>query len=143
MFEKLNTVMLGGKECPIRCDINVCEAVQDAFGSLLEFERKLLGLEFQWDENGKIKTIIREDDGEEMPDFKLVEPSIKAIRIALKTMIQEGRIFALQQGDTVPDLDVEQAVLNMEFDRDTVAKQLHEEYARCLEQKNVKTSRSA
>lgn len=142
MFEKLNTVTLEGEEYPIRCDINVCEAVQAEFGSLPEFERKLLGLEFQRNEKGEIKTIIREDDGEEMPDFMLTEPSLRAIRIALRTMTHEGRIFAQQQGDTVPELDVEQAVLNMRFDKDVVAKQLHEEYARCLEQKNVKTSRS-
>jgi hypothetical protein len=34
------------------------------------------------------------------------------------------------------------AVLDMQFDRETVAAQLHEEFVRCLEQKNVKTSRS-
>lgn len=142
MIEKLNTITLQGKKCPIRCDINVCEAIQDEFGSLPEFERKLLGLEFQRDEKGNIKTITRKEDGEEVPDFKLTEPSLKAIRIGIKTMAQEGKIFALEQGDEVPDIDVNQAVLNMQFDRNEIARQLHEEYARCLEQKNVKTSKS-
>ena len=56
MFENLNTIILQGKTYPIRCDINVCEAVQDEFGSLPAFERKLLGLEFQRDEMDGLKS---------------------------------------------------------------------------------------
>jgi len=141
MFENLNTIILQGKKYPIRCDINVCEAVQDEFGSLPAFERKLLGLEFQRDENGRIRTKT-DEEGKEVPDFRLTEPSLKAIRIGIKTMTQEGKEFALAQGDPVPDIDVNMAVLDMQFDRETVAAQLHEEFVRCLEQKNVKTSRS-
>ncbi len=142
MFENLNTITLQGEKYPIRCDINVCEMLQDEFGSLAEFERRLLGLEFQRDAKGQIRTTVRPEDGRAVPDFKLTEPSIKAIRIAIKTMTQEGKLFALEQGDPVPDIDVDKAILNMQFDRGNVAKQLHEEYARCLEQKNVKTSKS-
>ena len=46
MFENLNTITLQGEKYPIRCDINVCEMLQDEFGSLAEFERRLLGLEY-------------------------------------------------------------------------------------------------
>ena len=42
MFEKkLYTVNLSGTEYPIKCSISVLEKIQDAYGSIEEFEKKI------------------------------------------------------------------------------------------------------
>ena len=59
-------------ELPIRCDLYVLDMLQQEFGSIEEFEKKLLG--------------IREENGKSV----VGEPSVNAVAHALPLMIMEG-----------------------------------------------------
>ena len=82
---KLETLEFGGKKYPYIIDLNVLEAIQDEFGSIQEFERRVIGLLVERDEYGEI---IHDEVGN--PKMKVVEPSLKHINFALVEMINEG-----------------------------------------------------
>ena len=76
MIEKMTYIELAGGTYPIKCDLAVLEAAQDAYGSLTEFERKLLGLPPETDKKKETK-VSR-------------EPSMKTVRFILPLMVNEG-----------------------------------------------------
>lgn len=127
---KLNTIDIGEKRYPILCDLNVLETLQDEFGSISEFERKLIGLEYVM-EDGKYKYT-----SEGKPEMKLVDPSLKAIRIALVEMVNEGIAYeAYQKGTTwemVEEIDI---LAHCTMPYGDLSSLLHEEYKRCFETK--------
>ena len=56
MFEELKYIELSGEKYPVKCDMVVLEKIQDEFGSLEEFEKKITPWEPKLDEAGeKIK----------------------------------------------------------------------------------------
>lgn len=125
---KLNMIDIGGKKYPLLCDLNVLEMIQDEFGTVNDFERKLLGLDYVKDEKGNQ---IYTEDGS--PKMKLVEPSIRAIKIALVEMVNEGIAYeAFSQGkswEMLEDLDI-LAMCTIPYRE--LADILHEEYKRCF-----------
>ncbi len=42
MFEEMNTIELTGRKYPIKCDLLVLEKIQDKYGTIGEFEQKLM-----------------------------------------------------------------------------------------------------
>ena len=139
MYEKLNTVRIGGKKIPIKCDFNVLQTIQEAFGTLKEFEQKLIGMVPIRDKNGDIVYEIN-PKGEEVMKFKTTEPNLKAIALALPIMINEGRYQAEQQGEDIEDFDYKAAIKEADFNIVEVAIDLHNEYRRCFDRKKVTVS---
>ena len=128
---KPTEINLGGTKEPLFCDLSVLERLQDEFGSLNEFEMKLIGIRYIRDAEGKY---IYDDDG--TPKVETVEPNIRAISIALVEMVNEGRaVLAHQRGavwEPVDDIDV---VASCTVPYQMLAPLLHREYKRCFETK--------
>lgn len=142
-MNKLRTIRIGDTDYPMLCDLNVLETLQEEFGSVNTFERKLLGLEFVKDEDGNQ---VYQADGK--PKMTLVDPSIKAIKIALVEMVNEGIAYSAysegKQWDMIDDLML---VANCTMPYTEIANIVHEEYKRCFETKKPmprekKTTRS-
>lgn len=125
MIEKLTYIQLGSEEYPIKCDLAVLEAIQNEYGSIHKFELKLVGREPKEE-----KKLVK------------VEPSIRAIRFVLPLMINEGiDIENMQTGKkrkhiTESDLKVLCTDINV-FD---MANELHDEFIKCFETKNQKST---
>ena len=139
MYEKLNTVRIGGKKIPIKCNFNVLQIIQETFGTLKVFEQALIGMVPILDENGD-PIYETGPDGTESVRFKTTEPSLKAIALALPIMINEGKLQAQAQGDDLPDFDYKSAIKEADFSIVDVAVDLHAEYRRCFDRKKLKVS---
>lgn len=140
MYENMNTVTLGGKKIPIKCNFNTLQIFQENFGTLKQFEQKLIGMVPVFDKLGNQVYEINAD-GQEVMKFNTTEPSLKAIALALTTMINEGKIQAEAQGDDPIDFDYKQAIKEADFSMIEVAVELHTEYRRCFDRKKVKASK--
>lgn len=139
MYEKMNTVRIGGKKIPIKCNFNVLQTLQEEFGTLKQFEQALIGMVPILDKNGD-PIYETSPDGIESVKFKTTEPSLKAIAMALPMMINEGRLQAQAQGDDLPDYDYKSAIKEADFSIVDVAVDLHAEYRRCFDRKKLKVS---
>ena len=138
-YEKLNTVRIGGKKIPIKCNFAVLQAIQEAFGTLKQFEQALIGMDPILDKNGD-PIYVTGPDGTETVKFRTTEPSLKAIALALPMMINEGRVQMEQQGEEMPDFDYKSAIKEADFSIIDVAVDLHAEYRRCFDRKKLKVS---
>lgn len=135
MYEMLNTVTIGEHKLPIKCDFNCLQILQESFGTLKNFEQKLIGLNPVLDKNGDPIYYIN-SAGEESIKFKTTEPSLKAIALALPMFINEGRQQAELQGeDAQKDFDYKAAIKEADFSIIDVAVELHTEYRRCFDRK--------
>ena len=139
MYEKLNTVRIGGKRFPIKCDFAVLQTIQENFGTLKQFEQKLIGMEPILDKDGN--PIFETTDGVETIKFRTTEPNLKAIALALPIMINEGKKQAEEQGEEIPDIDYKEAIREADFSIVEVAVDLHNEYRRCFDRKKLKASK--
>lgn len=125
---KLNTINLGGKKYPLLCDLNVLETLQDEFGTVSEFERKLLGVRYVKDSEGNL---TYDEDGNAR--MELVEPSIKAIKVALVEMVNEGIAYeAYSQGRSWEMIDELDVMVMCTIPYSDLANILHDEYKRCF-----------
>ena len=127
----MNTITINGVSYPILCDLNALETIQEEFESINKFEMDLLGLKLVKDEGGKQ---VYERDGS--PKMELIEPKIKAIKIALVAMINEGlRFNAYQSGTACEQVSGEKLIAECEIPYYELARKLHEEYKRCFASK--------
>ena len=140
MYENLNVVRIGGHELPIKCDFAILQTLQEKFGTLKQFEQKLIGIDPIKDENGDPIYVI-DEKGNESIKFKTTEPSLKAISVALPLMINEGRMQAEAQGEEPDNFDYKQAIKEADFSIIEVAVDLHNEYRRCFDRKKATASR--
>lgn len=125
---KLNTITLGGKKYPLLCDLNVLETLQDEFGTVSEFERKLLGVRYVKNSEGDI---VYDEEGNAR--MELVEPSIKAIKVALVEMVNEGIAYeAYSQGRSWEMIDELDVLVLCTIPYSDLANILHDEYKRCF-----------
>ena len=139
MYENLNIVRIGGQELPIKCNFAILQTLQENFGTLKQFEQKLIGIDPILDKNGDPIFVV-DEDGNETIKFKTTEPSLKAIALALPLMLNEGRIQAEAQGEDPIDFDYKQAIKEADFSIIEVAVDLHNEYRRCFGRKKVTAS---
>ena len=139
MYEKLNTVRIGDKKIPIKCNFSVLQLLQEEFGTLRTFEQKLIGMIPVLDENGEPVYEINAD-GIEAIKYKTGEPNLKAIATALPLMINEGRRQAKEQGEDDVEYDYKKAIAEADFSIIEVALDLHNEYRRCFDRKKLKVS---
>ena len=123
------TVVLAGKEYPVRCNINVLIEVQEQFASLSEFEALIAGIRICKDTDGEI---LYDEDGK--IKFERTEPSLKAIKKILPYMLKEGAAAADMQTDIKAAVT---ALENVSFNMYEVAVAMHNEYTKCFERKNA------
>lgn len=127
-MEKLKRIMIAKKTYPMKCDLNVLEALQEEFGSVNEFERLLLGIRMQKDEEGRQ---LYTKDGE--PQIYIVEPSIKAIKVALPLMINEGlAIEAAEKGGVAEHVEELDVIAGCDISFELLSRMIHEEYKKCF-----------
>ncbi len=128
-MEKLERIMIGGRALPIKIDLNVLEHIQNVYETVNEFEREIIGAKVARDEKGKVVY-----DADKKPVFLKTEPSIKAIKMVLPLMINEGlAIEAEETGkswEPVSDLWV---CANCTIAFEVLADIIHEEFKRCFE----------
>ena len=130
-MENLKRIIIAGKTYPIKMDLNVLEHIQNEYGTIYKFERDLLGIEFQKDEEGKQKY---NSDGN--PIMYRKEPSIKAIKVALPLMINEGLAIEAEERSISWEAVSENEIWrNCDISYELLAKMIHEEFKRCFQVK--------
>lgn len=134
----MNTVTIGKKKIPIKCNFAVLMALQEEYGTLKNFEQKLIGMVPILDKNGD-PIYVTNADGIETVKFKTTEPSLKAIRFALPMMVNEGKKQTEEQGEEY-DFEYSEAFDEADFSMIDVAVELHNEYRRCFDRKKLKVS---
>lgn len=133
MIERLKYIELSGENYPIKCDLAVLEEAQERYGTINEFEIKLAG--FEVDENGKI---VRNEKN------KIVrkEPSFKAVRFALHRMVNEGidieNQYTKEKKNHLSEKEI--SFLCTDVNVFDLADQLHDEFCRCFQSKNRKST---
>jgi len=132
MEGQTKTVVLAGKEYPIRCSINVLAEIQEQFDTVSSFEMMITGLKVAQDTNGNA---ITDEDGNLM--FRRCDPSIRAIAAILPCMVTEGAGNSrTQELDGALD-----AIRNAEFDLYDTAFSMSEELSRCFGRKNASSAK--
>lgn len=134
MYEHLETVMLGGKEYPIKCDIDVLIEIQEQFDGLNAFEMLICGFKTVNHADG---SIVLDDKG--MPLLERTEPSVRAIRTALPYMLQEAAA-ALKDINPIDLSETAEAIKNVQFDMIKTARAMYQEFNKCFERKNVSSA---
>lgn len=136
MFEELKFIELSGEKYPVKCDLVVLEKIQDEFGSLDVFEKKI----YPWipvlDEAGEK---IRDENGNVETEFQM--PDIPTVNTALFFMVNEGEeIEAEKEGREPRSYSRNEIARKVDISPVRLALKLHEEYYRCFELKNEKTT---
>lgn len=121
MKNQPTVVMINGKEVPLWCDIFVLDEVQEEYGTIAGFERKLTGIR-ETEDNGK-KRVYK------------VEPEVKTIIFALKLMMQEGYRKEAILGITREKVDPDEIIMNADIPFNRLAEILHNEFRRCFSAK--------
>lgn len=126
-MENLKRIMIGGRNLPLKIDLNVLEHIQNEYGTIHQFERDLLGLQFKKDQEGN--QIYK--DGE--PVMIRTEPSIKAIKTVLPAAINEGLdIEAGEENRPYEKVTDEFVIRECTMPYDVLSEILHEEFRRCF-----------
>lgn len=132
-MEKLKEIRIGETYYPVKIDLNVLEYIQDAYGSITDWEMDLKGWHYRKDEDGN-----RIYDEKGYPVMYRTEPSVKAIRTVLPAMVNEGlAIRAELQGkpwDEMPDLQI---ISECEIDYRELAAVIRAEFDRCFSVKKA------
>lgn len=130
---KLKKINIGGTNYPIIMDINVLEHIQNEYESINQFERDILGLRYQKDENGN-----QQYDMEGKPKMYVVEPSIKAIKVALPSMINEALAIEADEKNTSWEPVTEEYIFReCTISFEVLARIIHDEYKRCFKIKKA------
>lgn len=105
-------------ELPYICDLNVLMLVQDKYGTVLEFEKRIAGFEIK--------------DEQTFPK----EPDIAAVIFGLEAMICEGMdIDKKENGNIYPISNMNELHVAIERDYRKIARDLHIEMMRCFKVK--------
>lgn len=118
-----NTVKIGNKTYPIKCNIEVLMEIQDEYDSISLFEMDILGFKLAHNVDGSVK---RDDDGK--PVLKKTEPKLSTIYKILPIMLKAGA----KSDAEIPEISKDK----INFDYIAVATAMHNEFERCFERKN-------
>ena len=136
-MENLKKITIGGIEYPYKIDLNVLEKIQEEYGTIGQFERVLIGLEFMTDEKGNQ---MYTENGE--PRMWKVAPKIRAIRMVLPWMINEGReIEAEDTGRSWEPVTEAEIARKCDIPYTDLAEIIHEEFSRCFSAKKNRIRR--
>lgn len=122
-MKKMERILIGERTYPIKIDLNVLESIQDQYGAVNLFEMDLLGLKVQEGEDGQ--DIIR-----------VTEPSVRAIRMVLPLMINEGlAIEAAETGRPYDPVSEQEIIQKCSIPYTVLSKIIHDEFKRCFGKK--------
>ena len=148
MFEEMKKIVLSGETYPIKCDLVVLEMAQNKYGSISNFEDGLITWEKVPDEDGE--PVLDEDGipkldekGEPVKAEKVQGkfPDVQTVNDALYWMIKEGETCAAEQeGRTRKEIAREELLRKADMRLIALANTLHDEFFRCLMQKNEETT---
>ncbi len=143
MFEKLNAITLSGTEYPIKCDLLVLEQAQKKYGSVNDFERRIMNWEKVLDGNGdEILVEVEGEDGEKVERPKIVGkiPDAEAVLDALYWMASEGAAITAEESGT-PCVAPAREKLARVMDKGLMelGGLLHAEFYRCFEGNRIAT----
>jgi len=139
-MEKLNTLQIGKKKYPYKCDLYVLEELQNEYQNLFEYELKLKGMRPKFDSNGN--RIFREDG---TFDYERIHFDIHAMNAILPLMVNEGiEINAAALGKEAETLAPEDIIRNIEIPIYDLWSMVVIEYDRCMfGKKNSQTDRKS
>ena len=124
----LKRIWIGDKTYPMKMDLNVLAELQEIYGTIGTFERKLFGYDFLKNKDG---TQRYNDAGEPMIIKR--EPCIRAIADALPLIINEGlAIEAAEQGKRYEPVPKEKIMEECDIDYTVLSEMIHAEFARCF-----------
>ena len=136
MFEELRCIELSGEKYPIKCDMVVLEKIQNKYINMTEFENGLTGFVPAQNEAGEYK---RNEDGYLLGVYRT--PEIKMLNDALFWMVKEGEeIKAEEESRPVNEVDRNKILRKIDIPPKDLGTLLHEEFQRCFERKNEKTT---
>lgn len=118
---KINDTM----ELPMRCDLYVLNMIQQKFGNIEDFEKKLVGIK---EVNGMVYRC---------------EPSVEAVATALPLMVMEGIEIENELNGKNYDIKTARHLIALTTrNYRELAEELHEEMKRCFQTKKGDPSRS-
>lgn len=136
MFDKLKYIELSGQKYPFKCDMLVLERIQEEYGDLGEFENKLSGFIPSVDEDGNTK---RNKEGYILGTYGI--PDIKTVNKVLFWMVSEGlEIESEEQNKEYRSVNEKTLIRQVDISPKELGRILQEEFARCFERKNEKTT---
>lgn len=130
---ELDTILLGGEEYPIYCDLFVLSKIQEKM-DINDFERGIVGAEIVRDENGDPE---HEEDGR----LKLVfgKYDINALIMGLTLMINEGLMIDSEQtGKEYEPVDEKYLGRVCDMPLINLSNTVHKAFGRCLVAKKNK-----
>lgn len=121
---KTNTIKLAQDlEVPIKCDLYVLQKIQDKYGTILEFEKQLLGI---------CDVIEKSETDDETKSIGRTEPKPETIIFGLMSMVQEG--YAVNRME-MPYTDERELIAMVTRDYRTLASAIHDEFRDCFKTK--------
>lgn len=127
-MEKLEKITVGDKAYPVKIDLNVLEIIQEEYGTINGFERDILGVRYVKDEDGN-----QIYDEHKKPKIEILEPSVRAIKLALPAMINEGlSIEADETGSSFVPVTEAQVFRECTIDYEVLAGLIHKEFKKCF-----------
>ena len=122
MFDdKLSYITLSGEKYPLRCGMEVLEIVQDKYGSIEEFENRLMPFERKKDENGE--DVLNEEG---VPIGRYVIPKISDL----------GDALHLMSGKETESVTRKELLQKADMPPTVLGEILHAEMMRCFRRKN-------
>lgn len=133
MFDdKLSYITLSGEKYPLRCGMEVLEIVQDKYGSIEEFENRLMLFERKKDENGE--DVLNEEG---VPIGRYVIPKISDLGDALHLMVTAGlEMEADLSGKETESVTRKELLQKADMPPTVLGEILHAEMMRCFRRKN-------
>ena len=121
MLKELSYIKLSGETLPMKMDNLVLQEVQQEYGTLMNFEIKLVGAKAVTGQDGKVT-------------LKQSEPDIGAANFVLPKMVREG-YAVLNEECTYSDKEI---IRMIDLNPYVMADTIHEEYRKCMQVKTEK-----
>lgn len=121
MLKELSYIKLSGETLPMKMDNMVLQEIQREYGTLMNFEIKLVGAQ-----------VVTDKDGKET--LKQREPDIGTANFVLPKMIREG--FAVLEEECA--YSDEEIIRMIDLNPYVMADTIHEEYRKCMQVKSEK-----
>lgn len=121
MQERLSYITVRDRQIPLWCDIFALNEIQEKYGSIGSFERRLIG--------------VPEDAGKDWRGIRK-EPDVAVIIFALELMIREGykKADMLEEGVT-PHEDPKVLLMDIDIPFSELSDIVHGVYKRCFQSK--------
>ena len=140
MFDELKYIELSGKKYPIKCDLLVVEKIQDKYENINDFENGLLTWEPILDDDGN-PVYETKEDGFQRIKVRGKFPKVKQVNDALFWFACEGEAIAAELEKRRPvKIERDNIIRSVDISLVRLANQLYDEFFRCFNLKNVKTT---